>query len=318
LHEGSAAAVGESAREIEAVLIAGPTASGKSALALDVARAIGGAVVNADSMQVYRDLRVLTARPTVEEEATAPHRLYGTVDAAQPYSVGGWLEDAAQTLRSLRREGRTPIFVGGTGLYFKALLEGLSPVPEIPPPVRAAWRARLERDGSARLHALLVERDPETARQIRPSDPQRVVRALEVLEATGRPLAEWQRRPGTPLLERSRVVPVVLAPDREWLHRRIETRFERMVEEGALREVELLAARSLDPALPVMKAHGALHLARALAGEIDLAEARNLTNRDVRSYAKRQETWFRHQMADWDKLWPDEAGEWLKGSLRGK
>lgn len=302
---------------MEAVLIAGPTASGKSALALDLARRIGGVVVNADSMQVYRDLRVLTARPTPEDEASAPHRLYGMVDAAAPWSVGKWLDEAARLHAALRGLGLIPIFVGGTGLYFKALLQGLSPVPDIPEAVRDHWRGQLQEEGPARLHAVLAERDPQTAARLRPSDPQRVLRALEVLEATGRPLAAWQRLKGASPLDVSQVLRLVLAPERDWLHRGIETRFERMMEEGALREVEALVTRRLDPALPAMKAHGVPHLARALADEIDLAEASRLTVRDVRRYGKRQETWFRHQMADWPRLRPEEAEMWAKYVGRG-
>ncbi|HWL31687.1 MAG TPA: tRNA (adenosine(37)-N6)-dimethylallyltransferase MiaA [Xanthobacteraceae bacterium] len=288
-----------------ALLIAGPTASGKSALALTLAERLGGVIVNADSMQVYRDLRIITARPTAEDEARVPHRLYGHVDAAENYSVGRWCADVQAALVAIEREGRLPILVGGTGLYFKALTQGLSVVPPTPPEVRAAVRARCDRDGIAALHAELARRDPAMAERVRPGDRMRVARALEVIEATGRSLADWHRDGMPAILEPESAVRVFLAVDRAELHRRIDTRFDAMLAAGALEEVRALDARRLDPMLPAMKAHGVPWLRRHLAGEIGLDEAAEGGKRDTRHYTKRQVTWFRHQMPGWDWLDPD-------------
>jgi tRNA dimethylallyltransferase len=281
----------------KAVLIAGPTSSGKSALALDVAQALGGTIINADSMQVYGDLRIITARPTPDEEARVPHRLYGHVDAAQNYSVGRWLGDVAPALAAVRQEGRLPIFVGGTGLYFKALTQGLSAVPPIPPEIRARVRVRMETEGPAALHAELMARDPSSP--VRPSDRPRIARALEVLEATGRPITDWHRDGLPPLIDASKAVKVFLAPERDELARRIDRRFDTMLAAGALDEVRALAARGLDPLLPAMKAHGVPWLIRHLNGEISLAAAAEGGKNDTRRYTKRQFTWTRHQLPDW-------------------
>ena len=287
------------------MLIAGPTASGKSAVALGLAEELGGAVINADSMQVYRDLRIITARPTPEEEARVTHRLYGHVDAAENYSVGRWLADARTALDEAREAGRVPILVGGTGLYFKALTQGLSAVPPIPAESRATVRARLEAEGTAALHAELVRRDPST--QIRASDRTRIARALEVIEATGRSLSHWHREGLPPLLDGSRAVKVFLAPERDDLRRRIDARFDAMLAAGALEEVRALAARQLDPLLPAMKAHGVPWLMRHLSGEITLAEAAEGGKADTRRYTKRQFTWVRHQLPDWTWIAPTRA-----------
>jgi tRNA dimethylallyltransferase len=289
------------------VLIAGPTASGKSALALRLAQASGAIVVNADSMQVYGDLRVLTARPSPHEEEAAPHRLYGHVDGATNYSVARYVEDAAALIAGARAEGRPAILVGGTGLYFKALIDGLSDIPPVPDDVREAVRAASEGVPTPELHARLSGVDPATAAGLRPSDRLRVLRALEVQAATGRSLADFQgtRRPGP--LAGVDTVRLFLAPDREVLRRRIDARFEAMIREGALEEVERLAARGLDPLLPVMRAHGVPGLLAHLRGEIDLAAAIVRGQADTRRYAKRQFTWFRHQMPGWRWLDPEEA-----------
>jgi tRNA dimethylallyltransferase len=289
------------------LLIAGPTASGKSALALSLAERLGGVIVNADSMQVYRDLRVITARPTVDDEARVPHRLYGHVDAAENYSVGRWCADARAVLAEAEREGRLPIVVGGTGLYFKALTQGLSAVPPTPAGIRAAVRARCDRDGVAALHAELACRDPAMAERLKPGDRMRVARALEVLEATGRSLADWHRDGMPAILDADSAVKVFLAVDRAELYRRIDARFDAMLAAGALDEVAALAARGLDPMLPAMKAHGVPWLRRHLAGEIGLDEAAEGGKRDTRRYTKRQVTWFRHQMPGWDWLGVEEA-----------
>jgi tRNA dimethylallyltransferase len=287
------------------VLIAGPTASGKSALALALARAAGGAVVNADSMQVYRDLRVLTARPTPEEESEAPHRLYGHVDGAVNYSVGRYLEDATRLIEEARTAGERLIFVGGTGLYFKALLEGLSPVPRVPQAVRDAVRAEAEGRATAALHAELAARDPDTARRLGTHDRLRILRALEVLAATGQPLSAFrgQKQPGP--LAGTDPVKIFLTPDRAALRERIDRRFETMIAAGALEEAGALGARGIDPALPVMRAHGVPALLAHLRREIPLAEAIAIGQGDTRRYAKRQFTWFRHQMPGW--TWLDPA-----------
>ncbi|NNM71447.1 tRNA (adenosine(37)-N6)-dimethylallyltransferase MiaA [Enterovirga aerilata] len=303
--------------KVEAVLIAGPTASGKSALAIEVARELGGAVVNADSMQVYRDLRVVTNRPTPDEEAEVPHLLFGTVDGAENFSVGRYLQAAKAVLRDLGRDGRIPILVGGTGLYFKALAEGLSDIPPVPEEVRARVRDDAAGRPAPELHAALAVRDPETARRLRPGDSQRILRALEVLAATGRPLSSFHdgRVPG-PLAGR-RLARVFLAPDRTALRARIDRRFEAMVREGALDEAAALAARGLDPALPVMRAHGVPGLLAHLRGEVSLEEAIRRGQADTRAYAKRQFTWARHQMDGWTWAAPQEASARLRTMLRG-
>jgi tRNA dimethylallyltransferase len=297
---GAAPVSGERA----AILIAGPTASGKSALGIRLAQALGGTVVNADSMQVYRDLRIITARPTPDEEGLAPHRLFGHVDGAVNHSVGHYVRDAVRALQEL--DG-VPIFVGGTGLYFKALTEGLSRIPSVPEAVRAAVRAESEGVATPDLHRLLAARDPVTAAALRPSDRLRVQRALEVFAATGRPLAAFhgEREPG-PLAGHA-LVRVFLSPDREGLRRRIDARFRAMMAGGALEEVRALGARGLDPMLPVMRAHGVPGLLAHLRGEIDLEAAVARGQADTRAYAKRQFTWFRHQLPDWAWVAPEAA-----------
>jgi tRNA dimethylallyltransferase len=299
---------------VKAVLIAGPTASGKSALALALAEAARGTVINTDSMQVYRDLRILTARPTFEDEARVPHRLYGHVDAAINYSAGAWVSDAAKVLEETRADGRLPIFVGGTGLYFKALTRGLSSVPPIPADVREAIRARLESDGPEALHAELAKRDPAAAERLKPRDRVRIARALEVIEATGRPLADWHSEGLPPLLPPDGVVALFLAPDRTELYERIDRRFVTMVEGGALDEIAPLADRQLDPLLPAMKAHGVPALIRHLRGEISRDEAIAIGQLDTRHYAKRQFTWFRHQLPEFE--W-GEPGDALRKLISG-
>jgi tRNA dimethylallyltransferase len=288
------------------VLIAGPTASGKSALALALAERIGGIIVNADSMQVYADLRIITARPTQPEEARVPHRLYGHVDAAVNYSVGQYVADAARALEEARRIGKPVIFAGGTGLYFKALTAGLAAVPPIPDDVRAAVRARLAQHGAAALHAELQARDPLAAGRLNVNDRTRIARALEVVEATGRSLLAWQRE-GLPAVLSPDTPRVFIAPDRAVLYARIDARLDTMLAGGALDEARALAARKLDPLLPAMKAHGIPWLIRHLAGEITRDEAAHHAKLDTRHYAKRQFTWFRHQLGDWPRLPPEAA-----------
>ena len=287
------------------MLIAGPTAGGKSAAALALAEAAARSgrsawIVNADSMQVYDALRILTARPGRAEERLALHRLYGHVPAETRYSVGAWLADAAVVLAEAEAAGALPIVVGGTGLYFKALSEGLAAVPAIPADVRARWSERLKAGGPAPLHALLMERDPVAAAAIRPSDPQRVLRALEVLDATGRPLSYWHASKSLPpLVSASETLRIVIAPDRQTLHLRIAERLDRMIAEGAVEEVKALLARGLAPDLPAMKALGVKELTAFLRGEVTLEAALEAAAAETRRYAKRQMTWFRGQMRDW-------------------
>ncbi|WP_448030249.1 tRNA (adenosine(37)-N6)-dimethylallyltransferase MiaA [Bradyrhizobium liaoningense] len=295
----------------KAVLIAGPTASGKSALALELALATGGIVINADSMQVYRDLRIITARPTAADEALVPHRLYGHVDAAVNFSAGAWVSDAAKALDEAWAQGRLPIFIGGTGLYFKALTAGLSVVPPIPAEVREDVRARLERNGVEALHAELARRDLAAAERLNLRDRTRIARALEVIEATGRSLLDWHREGQPPLLPKDSFRAVFLAPERDDLYARIDARFDAMLGAGAMREVERLAARYLDPLLPAMKAHGVPALIRHLRGELSLEEAASIGRADTRHYAKRQFTWFRHQLPEFEWVRPEEARGWL-------
>jgi tRNA dimethylallyltransferase len=302
-------------RANKAVLIAGPTASGKSALALTLAEKLGGTIINADSMQVYTNLRVITARPSVEEESRAPHRLYGHVDEAENYSVGRWINDAGVALAEIEAQGRVPIVVGGTGLYFKALTSGLAAVPPVPAEIRAQVRARLQSDGVAPLYAELIERDPVTAHRLMPLDRVRIARALEVILATGRSLSEWHQEGMAPLIDPARTARVFIATERTELVARIERRFATMLEAGALDEARALAARKLDPLLPALKAHGVPWLVRHLQGEISLEEAAEGAVMDTRRYAKRQHTWFRGQMADWPSAPPDQALAVLESQL---
>jgi tRNA dimethylallyltransferase len=299
-----------------ALLLAGPTASGKSALALELAERHRGVVINADSMQVYRDLRIITARPTSEEEARVPHRLYGHVDAAENYSVGRWCVDAAAALAEAASQGWLPIFTGGTGLYFKALTQGLSAMPPIPADVRASVRSRLDRDGVAPLHAELRQRDPEAAARLMPGDRARITRALEVVLATGRTIGDWHRDGLAPVFDPECCIAVFLTPEREALKRRIDARFDAMLAAGALEEVRALDARNLDPTLPAMKAHGVPWLRRHLAGEIPLAEAAEGGKRDTRRYTRRQATWFRNQLPDFVWLSLEAAAEKIDQALR--
>ncbi|MCT4492139.1 tRNA (adenosine(37)-N6)-dimethylallyltransferase MiaA [Bosea minatitlanensis] len=305
--------VQQAERTIRAVLIAGPTASGKSALAIEIARRCGGVVVNADSMQVYADLRILSARPSAAEERSVPHRLYGHVDGAVNYSAMRYAAEVAALLPALWAEGRLPVLVGGTGLYFKAVTEGFSAMPPVPEAVREAFRARAGDMATEALHAELAGLDPVMAGRLRPSDRMRIMRAIEVRLATGRSLASFQgeREPGPlgglPLLR------LFVSPQREAVRARIDRRFEAMMAEGALDEVARLRERRLDPLLPVMRAHGVPGLAAHLDGAITLEEAIRRGQADTRAYAKRQVTWFRHQMAGWQAVAPEAA---LDAALR--
>jgi tRNA dimethylallyltransferase len=288
------------------VLIAGPTASGKSGVAFELARRFGGTVINADSMQVFRELHVLTARPGGSEEASVPHRVYGMVGAAEAYSVARWLAAAARAIAEARAAGRLPILVGGTGLYFKALTEGLAPVPEIPEEVRAYWRVEAERLGRDALRAVLAARDPAMAARLDRADPQRVVRALEVIDATDVSLAEWQGGDREPLLAGAEMLRLVIAPEREPLYAAIDARFDTMLERGAIEEVRCLLSFNLDWGLPAMRAHGVRELGAYLGGAASLDDAVAKSKTETRRYAKRQMTWARRYMSDWE-WFPDPA-----------
>ena len=268
-----------------------------------MARKTGAEIVNTDSMQVYDILRVLTARPSPDEEAGHPHHLYGHVPPSRAYSTGQWLRDVADLVAGAAGSGRRFVFVGGTGLYFRALTGGLSEMPAVPAPVREHWRARLAAEGAPVLHALLAAGDAEAAGRIGPADGQRIVRALEVLDATGRPIGYWQARRGPCLVDPATARRLVIAPDRTLLRARIDTRFDGMIENGALDEVAELLALGLDPSLPAMKAIGVPELAAHLRGAASLDEALAQAKAATRHYAKRQETWFRHQLGpEWERI----------------
>lgn len=283
------------------IVLTGPTASGKSGAALALAEAIGGTIINADSMQVYRDLRVLTARPDTADEARAPHRLFGHIDGAEACSAARWAAEANAVLTQVER----PILVGGTGLYLRTLLDGIAPVPEIDPAVRAEVRALPVADA----HRRLIEADPAAAAKLAPADTTRVARALEVALSTGRTLAAWQGERIGGIGGDYEVTGVVLTPGRAMLGERIERRCKAMLKEGAIEEVAALVARGLDPALPVMRAIGVAPLAEHLAGTLTLDQARDRIALETRRYAKRQDTWFRHQApAEWERCGDAEAG----------
>lgn len=283
---------------VDAVLIAGPTASGKSAAALALAEAVGGIVINTDSMQVYREARILTARPGAAELARVPHRLYGHVSVREPYSVARFQADAAHMLAEARASRRMPIFTGGTGLYFGALTDGLADIPSVASPTRAAAEARRDAIGADAFFEELRERDPDIAVRLRASDRQRVLRAYEVFEETGRPLSAWQRDTAieAPLAGLA-LARFVIAPPRAELHRRIDSRFDAMLAAGAMDEAAGL--ESLDPALPAAKILGLRELWAVRAGTLGLDKARSAAQAATRQYAKRQMTWARQRMADW-------------------
>ena len=276
-----------------ALIVAGPTCSGKSALALHLAERLGGVVINADSMQVYRELRVLTARPPPEDEARAPHALYGVRPAAEPGDAAWWRRMALDAMAQANAAGQVPILCGGTGLYLKALRDGLAALPPISEAARAEARAILAADGAAALHARLALVDAASADRLRPGDGQRIARAWEVWRGTGRPLSRWLADGGgEPAPWRFHAI--LLDPPREALRRAIAGRFDAMLRAGAVEEVRALLALGLDPALPAMRAHGVAELAAHLRGELSLTEAVHLTKLATGQYMKRQATWFRH------------------------
>ncbi len=287
----------------DAILITGPTASGKSALALRLARERNGVVINADSMQVYDTLRVLTARPSEDEMEGVPHLLYGHVPASSLYSTGEWLREISALLPDLRKQGRFPVIVGGTGLYFKALTGGLSDMPAIPDDIRERLRSRLIEEGPAVLHAELSRFDPAMAEGLQPGDGQRIVRALEVIEATGKSIRDFQKASGPMIIDPDRAQKIVVLPDRPVLHARINRRFETMMESGAVEEVKALLSLGLAPDATAMKAIGVSQIADMLAGRMSEAEVIEKSAAATRQYAKRQMTWFRNQMGeDWARL----------------
>lgn len=285
-----------------AILIAGPTASGKSALALEKAAKTDSIIVNADSMQVYQQLSVLTARPREGDLAVAEHALYGHVDASAEWSVALWLADAGKALAEARRQGRTAIFVGGTGLYFKALVEGISEIPQPDPAVRAHWR-RVALDGPEALHVELAKRDPQAAAQLGTGDRQRLVRALEVFDTTGRSMAHFRAEGArTALLSGQSVEKILVELPRDELHRRINARVDRMFDEGAVDEVRALLALGLDREVPAMKAIGVREIGELISGRASIDETKDRLKAATRQYAKRQSTWFRHQAGEgWRK-----------------
>ncbi len=289
------------------IIVGGPTGAGKSALALDLAQRLGGAIVNADSMQQYRELRIVTARPTLADHARAPHYLYGGRAADRPGSAGQWLQQAIQVIDEITTQERVPIVVGGTGLYLRALLHGIAPIPEIPAGIREKTSEAFDRLGVPGFHEEFAKRDPELGRELKPGDRQRLIRAAEVLEATGRSLRYWQALPRRRALLPEPIVGVALMPPRAELHARIEKRMHRMLEAGALTELEALRALKLDPNVPLMKAVSVPEFLAHLDGKLDLATATERAIAKTRQFAKRQMTWFRHQLPELEVM--DDFGE---------
>ncbi len=295
---------GESPEKEPVALIAGPTASGKSAVALKLAAARANAgletvIINADSMQVYRDIPILAATPDTDEQSQCPHRLYGAWDGAQACSAAEWAARAKAEIAAAHAAGALPVLVGGTGMYIKVLLEGIAPIPEIDADIRAEVRAMETPDAYAALQAA----DPDRAAQLEPGDSQRISRALEVVRSTGQTLAHWQQHKVGGIEDEIELHPLILLPEREWLYARCDARFEQMLEQGALEEVEALLARKLNPDLPVMRAIGVPEVAALVKGELSRAEAIAAGQQSTRNYAKRQYTWFRRQPpAEWPRI----------------
>lgn len=295
-----------------AILIHGPTASGKSALAIELARKLGGEVINADSMQVYRDLQVISARPTEEEMAGVPHHLFGHVDAATRYSTGEWLEAARSVLKRLQRQNKHAVIVGGTGLYLLALTQGLSDIPPVPDDIRAEVRAIADTEGADGLRTRLAPHDPELAERLGTGDKQRLARAYEVWLATGRPLTDFQSERQPPVLKEGEWTGFALTPPRTALYKKIDRRFEGMLMQGAVEEARALVARDLNPELPAMKALGMPSIAAFVRGEISAEEAAESAKRESRRYAKRQFTWIGRQFPFWPRIPSPEIGDRLR------
>ena len=294
------------------ILIHGPTASGKTQISLDLAKRLDGEIVNADSMQVYKGLRVLTARPTDEEMSLAPHHLFGYRDPSEAGSAGAWLNDARSVIRDIQRRGKVPIIIGGTGLHHLALIQGLSEIPPIPEDCRSDVRALVQKDGVAAAHDRLKTIDPKTADRVEPNDRQRIMRALEVWSATGKPLSTYHETRTPPVLDTGEWLGVALTPPRHRLYARIDRRFASMLIEGAMDEVRAIADRNLDPSLPAMKAHGMPWLLAYLRGEMSSELAAEYAKRDTRRYAKRQFTWISHQFPTWPRIPSTEPDVRLK------
>lgn len=287
----------ESARP-RLALIAGPTASGKSALALALARVTNGVIINADASQVYADLRIVSARPTEQDEKQAPHRLFGVIDGAQACSAAHWAELARAEIDAAHAAGMLPILVGGTGLYIRTLLDGIAPIPEIAPAIRASVRAMPVESA----HAALSNEDPEAAARLAPADTTRIARALEVIRSTGRSITWWRQRREGGIADRVALSPLLLLPPRDWLYERCDRRFAQMVDEGGVDEVRALLARGLDSSLPVMRAIGVPEIGALLRGEVDRAAMLDQAAQATRRYAKRQYTWFSRQPpANWPR-----------------
>lgn len=285
------------------ILIAGPTASGKSALALRLAEELKGVIINTDSMQVYNVLEQLTARPGRAELERVPHYLYGHVSPSIAYSTGRWFSDIEELLKVPELTEKTLIFTGGTGLYFRALLGGLSTMPAIPEDIRSFWRKQDAELGAEKLHELLALKDPVAAALLRPTDSQRIVRALEVFDSSGRSIAEWQKETGRALINAAAARKIIIEPDRQWLGLRIAKRFGTMMKEGALDEVKALLSLGLSHELPAMRAIGVKEIAEVLAGRLKTEQAAELATIATRQYAKRQMTWFRNQLGDdWERV----------------
>lgn len=285
-----------------ALLIHGPTASGKTKLSIEMAKRLNGEIVNADSMQVYRDLRILTARPSDEELAQAPHHLFGYKDAAERGSAGAWLDEARLVISTIQRRGKTPIVIGGTGLHLLALVDGLSEIPPTPEESRSEARQFVSQHGAEAAHAYLSDVDPVLAERLAPNDRQRVSRALEVWFATGKPLSSFQESRSPPVLRNGEWLGIALTPPRNRLYARIDRRFASMLIEGAMDEARAMAERNLDPTLPAMKAHGMPWLIAYLRGEMTADLAAEYAKRDTRRYAKRQFTWISHQFPFWPRI----------------
>ncbi|MGI9419582.1 MAG: tRNA (adenosine(37)-N6)-dimethylallyltransferase MiaA [Geminicoccaceae bacterium] len=287
---------------VNLIIIGGPTGSGKSALALDLAERIGGAIVNADSMQQYRDLRIVTARPTLADHRRAPHYLYGHLPAETPGSVGQWLRQATRVIDEIKGQERVPIVVGGTGLYLRALLRGIAAVPDVPSEIRLTTSERFDALGVPGFHQDFAKRDPEQAAMLEPGDRQRLIRAAEVLEATGKSLLYWRAQPHMRAVLPEPIVGVSLLPPRAALHRRIELRLQTMIDAGALDELDALRRRRLPPELPLMKAVAVPELMAHLDGKLDLITAIERAATKTRQYAKRQMTWLRHQLPELEPM----------------
>lgn len=285
-----------------AILIAGPTASGKSQSALMVGKALSGTIINSDSMQVYEGLEVITAQPGPADLAEVPHALYGFLDPKKRFSVADWLDLASKACNDAWQEGRLPIFVGGTGLYFKGLTEGISDIPDVPEHIRLKMKKMLTDKGLPLCYGALHEIDPKTAERLKPNDKQRIMRALEVFEASGKPLSHWQENVLPPILEGVETLKIVLKAPPEILNDKIAGRFKAMLDQGALKEARAFKRRGVDPANPASKALGLRPLLRRVDGEITLNDALELTVIETRQYAKRQRTWFRNQFAGWHRV----------------